>query len=166
MNYLIYIEHAAENLQFFLWYRDYVKRFMALPENQRALAPGVHSEKLEVEPKGPRATKLYSAAAAAAFKGTDFALSQTNAAEPPQNPFFDPPRPSTGTEDRPFSAEGSRGWDDDSSTLQSSRKTDHHAVAAKAYASADVKIQPCRSWNKISASLDHVLTVLSHGPTI
>ncbi|KAK4168639.1 hypothetical protein QBC43DRAFT_284592 [Cladorrhinum sp. PSN259] len=27
MNYLIYVERAAENLQFFLWYKDYEKRF-------------------------------------------------------------------------------------------------------------------------------------------
>ncbi|KAF3068990.1 hypothetical protein GL218_08018 [Daldinia childiae] len=27
MNYLLYIEHSAENLQFYLWYRDYIKRF-------------------------------------------------------------------------------------------------------------------------------------------
>ncbi|KAI1766768.1 hypothetical protein GGR53DRAFT_518851 [Hypoxylon sp. FL1150] len=27
MNYLLYVEHAAENLQFLLWYRDYIRRF-------------------------------------------------------------------------------------------------------------------------------------------
>lgn len=27
MDYLVYVAHDAENLQFFLWYRDYVKRF-------------------------------------------------------------------------------------------------------------------------------------------
>jgi hypothetical protein len=39
MNYLIYIEHSAENLQFFLWYRDYVKRFNEAPISETALAP-------------------------------------------------------------------------------------------------------------------------------
>lgn len=39
MNYLIYIEHSAENLQFFLWYRDYVTRFAQVPECERALSP-------------------------------------------------------------------------------------------------------------------------------
>jgi len=29
MNYLIYVERAAENLQFFLWYKDYEKRFFS-----------------------------------------------------------------------------------------------------------------------------------------
>lgn len=39
MNYLIYIEHSAENLQFFLWHRDYTARFQQVPESERALAP-------------------------------------------------------------------------------------------------------------------------------
>lgn len=39
MNYLIYVEHSAENLQFFLWHRDYTARFQRAPESQRALAP-------------------------------------------------------------------------------------------------------------------------------
>jgi len=39
MNYLIYVEHSAENLQFFLWYRDYVKRFNEAPVSETALAP-------------------------------------------------------------------------------------------------------------------------------
>jgi hypothetical protein len=38
MDYLVYIEHNAENLQFFLWYRDYERRFNALPEKERALS--------------------------------------------------------------------------------------------------------------------------------
>lgn len=39
MNYLMYIEHSAENLQFFLWHRDYVARFRQVPECERDLAP-------------------------------------------------------------------------------------------------------------------------------
>jgi hypothetical protein len=39
MDYLVYIEHNAENLQFYLWYRDYERRFNALPENEKALSP-------------------------------------------------------------------------------------------------------------------------------
>lgn len=39
MDYLVYIEHNAENLQFWLWYRDYVRRFDTLPENQKELSP-------------------------------------------------------------------------------------------------------------------------------
>lgn len=39
MDYLMYIEHSAENLQFYLWYRDYLRRWNALPASQRALSP-------------------------------------------------------------------------------------------------------------------------------
>ena len=40
MDFLKYIEHNAENLQFFLWYKDYVKRFFQMPESRsRNLRP-------------------------------------------------------------------------------------------------------------------------------
>jgi hypothetical protein len=39
MDYLVYISHDAENLQFFLWYRDYSKRFNALNEVERMFSP-------------------------------------------------------------------------------------------------------------------------------
>lgn len=76
MNYLIYIEHAAENLQFFLWYRDYLGRFEKLSPSERVLAPEWtqamqndavakvrkdHADKMRREPAG-----------AVIFKGTDF----------------------------------------------------------------------------------------------
>jgi hypothetical protein len=75
MNYLIYIEHAAENLQFFLWYRDYLGRFEKLSPSERVLAPEWtqamqndavakvrkdHADKMRREPAG-----------AVIFKGTD-----------------------------------------------------------------------------------------------
>ena len=49
MNYLKYIELSAENLQFFLWYRDYVSRFDGLPANEKALSPEWTVEQAEVE---------------------------------------------------------------------------------------------------------------------
>jgi hypothetical protein len=39
MDFLVYVEHNAENLQFYLWYKDYVRRFEALPEKDRVLSP-------------------------------------------------------------------------------------------------------------------------------
>jgi hypothetical protein len=39
MDFLVYISHDAENLQFFLWYRDYTKRFNALDEVERMFSP-------------------------------------------------------------------------------------------------------------------------------
>ncbi|KAL1901413.1 hypothetical protein Sste5346_001818 [Sporothrix stenoceras] len=39
MDYLYYVERRAENLQFFLWYCDYVERWSRLPSQQRQMAP-------------------------------------------------------------------------------------------------------------------------------
>jgi hypothetical protein len=38
MDYLVYVEHTAENLQFFLWFKDYTRRFNELPESQKVLS--------------------------------------------------------------------------------------------------------------------------------
>lgn len=38
MDYLVYVEFNAENLQFYLWYKDYTKRFNALSENDKLLS--------------------------------------------------------------------------------------------------------------------------------
>ncbi|KAF2435006.1 hypothetical protein EJ08DRAFT_387049 [Tothia fuscella] len=39
MDYSVYIAHDAENLQFFLWLKDYTKRFHALKKEEQALSP-------------------------------------------------------------------------------------------------------------------------------
>ncbi|KAH6630452.1 hypothetical protein B0J18DRAFT_102157 [Chaetomium sp. MPI-SDFR-AT-0129] len=77
MNYLRYVERSAENLQFFLWQRDYERRFTTAKTADVALAPewtrGMeedairrikkeHSERVRQPPK--EAVEL--------FKGTDF----------------------------------------------------------------------------------------------
>jgi len=48
VDYLVYIEHNAENLQFVLWYRDYIRRFEALPEKKKVLSPEWIPESIEV----------------------------------------------------------------------------------------------------------------------
>src|ERR1700760_2189453 len=76
LNYLKYHEHSAENLQFFLWYQDYVKRFNELPASEQALAPEWTEAQAEAErreyrqqvkargPQNPVAEEL--------FKNSDF----------------------------------------------------------------------------------------------
>ncbi|KAL2071526.1 hypothetical protein VTL71DRAFT_12761 [Oculimacula yallundae] len=39
MDYLTYVEFNAENLQFYLWYKDYVRRFEGLSQSEKALSP-------------------------------------------------------------------------------------------------------------------------------
>ncbi|KAL2131628.1 hypothetical protein VTI74DRAFT_4812 [Chaetomium olivicolor] len=78
MNYLIYVERSAENLQFFLWYRDYARRFRDAKTADLALAPE-WTQAMEDEAvariKKEHADKVRrppSRDAAAIFKGTDF----------------------------------------------------------------------------------------------
>ncbi|KAI1093377.1 hypothetical protein F5B19DRAFT_132728 [Rostrohypoxylon terebratum] len=39
MDYLVYVEHNAENLQFFLWFCGYVEKWSQLPESERERSP-------------------------------------------------------------------------------------------------------------------------------
>jgi hypothetical protein len=48
MDYLIYVERNAENLQFYLWYIDYVRRWDELPAKDRALSPKWQPEPVEI----------------------------------------------------------------------------------------------------------------------
>ncbi|MCJ1447634.1 MAG: hypothetical protein MMC23_008145 [Stictis urceolatum] len=139
MNYLIYIEHAAENLQFFLWYKDYLKRFEALPEREKALAQPIAAKSEEaMTPRGPPRKPKISPEAAKAFDGTAFAPIIVVSEKPP-NPFEDDARSSIT---RPsLSRPGSR-WDDETTTLQSSTRANHQQSAASAYEAAEVKLQP------------------------
>lgn len=70
MNYLKYIEHDAENLQFFLWARAYVKKFADLPESERKLSPEWTQEFQDMDaPINPQRLMVGSDTAAA-LKGT------------------------------------------------------------------------------------------------
>ena len=39
MQYLVHVNHDAENLQFWLWLQDYIKRFFAIARSEQALSP-------------------------------------------------------------------------------------------------------------------------------
>lgn len=149
MNYLIYIEHAAENLQFFLWYKDYTQRFDRLPENERKLAPVWTAEQAEAQAlamkDNPNPMKSISAETAAIFKGTDFAAPKATVVEMGRgNPFNTPPMtPDNG--ERDSMAPSEYPWSDSGSTLRSGFKPSHDKKAASAFDAADIKLQPCKS---------------------
>ncbi|KAL8848916.1 MAG: hypothetical protein Q9221_006074 [Calogaya cf. arnoldii] len=148
MNYLIYIEHAAENLQFFLWYKDYVRRFDLLSENERRLAPEWTLEQADAQAlalkDNPAPLKSISADTAAVFKGTDFATPKATVVELGRggsNPFGTPPMtPKSGDQDSIAPSE--YPWTDTGSTLRSGFKATHDKKAAGAFEAADVKLQP------------------------
>jgi hypothetical protein len=81
MNYLIYVERSAENLQFFLWYRSYCERFKQIPEAEQHLSPEwtpaqEEDAAAQIQKEAASASKhrrgQQSPVAAALFKGTDF----------------------------------------------------------------------------------------------
>ena len=147
MNYLIYIEHSAENLQFYLWYRDYLKRFNELPPTQRGLAPEWTAEQAEMDSQAAQGTpgpkQKVSAETAALFKGTDFAPPTASVCEVKGNPFNTPPRTPNGEKSRDSVAQSERAWSDNGSTLYSTTDRSFQTKTAGAFQGADLKWQPC-----------------------
>lgn len=138
MNYLIYIERAAENLQFFLWLRDYKTRFEGASTADLALAPEwtqakedevtvrlqkEHTDKVRKEPE----------AAVKIFKGTDFDKNVGTTAER-----------NDAAEDWGASQAGGDGQ----STMAGTFSTNYKAQAQNAFTAAGAKqpftIQPFR----------------------
>ena len=138
MNYLIYIERSAENLQFFLWHRDYVQRFKEAKTSDIALAPEwtqameeetaariqkEHTDKIRKDIKTP---------AIAIFKGTDF---EKTPSAPPQtvvvdrDPFSTPP----GTPDQ---------RDQSTDFAADANQSSYRSQATDAFLAAGVKA-PC-----------------------
>ncbi len=131
MNYLIYVERSAENLQFFLWYRDYVKRFkeantsdiglahewtQAMEDEASTRIQKEHMEKLRKEPE-----------AAQIFKGTDFDRKGAEGGVfESKDPFSTPPI-TPGDQESAYS--GSHG-------------TSYNSQAGEAFVQAGAK-QPC-----------------------
>jgi hypothetical protein len=140
MNFLKYIELSAENLQFYLWFRDYSKRFGELPATEKALSPEWTGEKVTAETK--TAPKAVNADAVAILDGSDFAsdakIDESDKAN--NNPFFTPPRTPT-SEEKHESAKSFDSYDDSFST----GRVDHSKRASGAFESAGLKWKPRES---------------------
>ncbi|KAL6152913.1 hypothetical protein ACJQWK_11434 [Exserohilum turcicum] len=135
MNFLKYIELSAENLQFFLWYRDYAKRFEALPESEKVLSP-----EWTGDPQMPEKTSPlpYSADAARALKGTDFAIEGrvVESDKGSNDPFHTPPRTPSSIGNRP-----GQSFDSSYESMNASR-IDHTERADGAFENAGLKWKP------------------------
>lgn len=152
MNFLLYIENSAENLQFYLWYRDYVKRFDQLPENEKKLSPEWVPEQLKPKLAPAKTTsdvemtrearQKANQEVSAAIKGTDFdSKVRLTVTEVGHNPFNTPPRTPIG--DRESIAPSTIGWTEDGSTIMSTTGTSHTKKSADAFESAKT-FQPCK----------------------
>ncbi|KAF2199332.1 hypothetical protein GQ43DRAFT_433490 [Delitschia confertaspora ATCC 74209] len=132
-HYLKYVEFNAENLQFFLWYRDYCRRFNELPDYQQALAPEwVKDVKSEAEHKF--GGKIKSPEINAVFKGTDFDALKAKQSENP-NPFSTPPQ-------TPAHSTRGEGCFESYMSMTSGGKTDHTRRASMAFKDAGLQWKP------------------------
>lgn len=145
MDFLVYIEHDAENLQFFMWYRDYLKRWNELPAKERALAPEWTSEQAQHARNEAMTEKKLNSDAAQILKGTEFDNKVKKTGDAP-NPFNTPPR-TPSHEGRDSMAPSTVGWTEDGSTLGSTM-VNHQKKTANAFeevgAHQPFTIQPFR----------------------
>ncbi len=157
MDFLRYIEHDAENLQFYLWHRDYCKRFAELPVSEQKLAPEWTAEQALAERTNAEKEKLprkVANSAAAVLKGTDFdPNAKLGAPESVPNPFNTPPRTPSAT-DRESVAPSTVGYSEDGTTLRTG-VTNHSKKAEAAFEEAGT-LQPCKT--NISCSHACLLT--------
>jgi hypothetical protein len=161
MNYLIYIERSAENLQFFLWYRDYVTRFEAVPESERLLAPEwtaaqeeeavgqIQKEIASKQRRGPQP-------AADIFKGTDFdekagMKDSVTTMTSSSDPFGTPPMTPSWDQDSVYTSSqwGANTATNTTLTANPSNDDTYRSLANEAYASVGANkpftIQPFRA---------------------
>lgn len=152
MNYLTYIEHAAENLQFFLWYRDYANRFNEAKTPDIGLAPEwtqaqhvaalqnaqiqATTQKRKIDPENAQQI----------FQGTDFEKAPKSSGKESKDPFVTPPR---------TPAEALSGnatilpWDSNQGSSEkgtlhkmNTNAESYHQLASETFAAAGLK-QPC-----------------------
>ena len=77
MDYLMYVEHSAENLQFYLWHQDYVRRFNKADTSDLVMAPewtqAMEDEiNTKLRKEASEACRQHTGAGADMFKGTYF----------------------------------------------------------------------------------------------
>ena len=138
MEYLKYRELAAENLQFYLWYRDYEQRFDKLPGSEKALSPEwtAHAEDEISAVQQAMRQKRTDMTAVEVLKGTPW-----SDGEKPMDPFNTPPV-SSGETGR-LSEDTTAPSEHPPTTAQSAASL-HRQRAEGAFNSAGLRWQPCK----------------------
>jgi hypothetical protein len=137
MNYLIYIERSAENLQFYLWHQDYVKRFKEAKTPDLALSQEwtkAMGDEVQIKLQREVSEKLCQEApdVRGIFNGTDFELNRPGIVSPaPDSNAFSAPSQTATTTDSRYSL-----------STQFSNTSTVRSMASTAFASAGAKI-PC-----------------------
>lgn len=160
MRYLIYVEHAAENLQFYLWFLDYSARFKALSDNEKALSPEMapfgHASidasggKDANFSRSNRPSKVVTKFFADAFNVPNAHLLVPDPTK--SNPFITPPQTpgSPGSSkmsgfnfEDPSAGAIAPFLDSRADPQMALSNVDHATVAAGAFQAVDLKWQPC-----------------------
>lgn len=165
MNYLKYIEHSAENLQFFLWYREYQRRWKELPNSDRLLAPEWTKAQADADANAisPARPKRVNPQIAEVLKGTDFADVTAKPVLDRADPFNTPPKSGSFEDKRDLTSDYGSSFGDDK-TLLGSTGPAHRAVTEQAFEDAGMKWKPCMQYQSIHI-LKCTLTNSSHGTT-
>jgi len=142
MNYLKYIEHSAENLQFFLWFHDYNVRFNNLAESERVLSPEWTKAQAEAEAASAaqhvRSNKA-NAHATVVLQGTSFDDGNAGRVNEKGDPFHTPPPGSFEESRNGMTSDYGSSMGDE--TLVSSATA--RGIASQAFGDAGMKWQPC-----------------------
>jgi hypothetical protein len=144
MDFLKYIEHSAENLQFYLWFKDYIQRFEALPESARALSPEWTQAQEEAEVTtnhNHHRQKSLTTEANEILKKQELQPVPVSSHSEKHDPFGDSQDESAGRSSLE-SAEGLRPSTGVAATVKSG-KTNFSRNAESAFENAGAKFQPC-----------------------
>lgn len=141
MQYLVYIEHNAENLQFYLWHKDYAQRFSNLPASEQALSPEYAPPREAIAQPAPAVSRPIVSRANKNFVEKTFVAEEVLAKEMQSNrlesPFATPPMTPRGTDNvTPFMTNNTMN-------AESLIGINHKQAAADAFDKVDVKWQPC-----------------------
>lgn len=170
MNYLKYIEHSAENLQFFLWLRAYTQRFNDLPEHERKLSPEWTLSEYETEQMAAQSeTRKMKVGAdtAAMMKGTGLESGQTvTESEKISDPFNTPPRTPSTEWNRDHGTTSEFGSDEKSNWSSTQKTVDVRRKAEGSYDDAGLKWQPCEFIILEAINVTPTNENRSHNPTI
>ena len=107
MDYLKYVAFAAENLQFYLWFKDYSARFEKLPETERPLSTEwTKAQAEEAANSSNRISRtIVPSKVAQMLKDTDFADGQPRSTFDKADPFVTPAKTPSLEEKRELSSE-------------------------------------------------------------
>jgi hypothetical protein len=152
MNYLLYIEHSAENLQFYLWFRNYTKRFAEAKTSDIGLAPvwtqSQHDAALQSAQIAATTQKtVLKPDAVEIFQGTDFEKIPKVTRIDSADPFVTPPRtPAEALSASTNTWDSTHGLSEQGSlyTTTPSKAESYHKQAGDAFTAAGLK-QPCKS---------------------